>query len=353
MSGTLVFDGSVLGAGPLTGVGGAFLSTLQAYVPIARRPCVLLAPRIGVDVQRLQAQIPGLRIEAVLPPGRLRRRSALRQRARRLGAALFHSPVVAVPGRLRCPSVATVHDIPWLHPELRGEPGSRWTQRLALRQSVRTADALLVPSQATRRDLSQAVAASGLRIDVVGHGVDWPAQPAEDPPPDSPFLVLGDRRPRKNLGRLRAAHAIARSRCSDLPALRFLGPGHEYVEEAEKWATLRRSRALVHVASFEGFGLPVLEALAHGVPVVCGNRASLPEVAGDAAILVDPFDVQQIADALIKLHRDEVLRATLRERGRLRARGMTPAQSASGWLRVHADLIGSGDAPDQALTERT
>ena len=344
MTGALVFDGSVLGAGPLTGVGGAFLATLRAYVPMAQRPCVLLAPKSGVAVQPLQALIPGLQIEPVLPPGRFQRRHRLRTMAQRAEAALFHSPVVALPARLPCPAVATVHDIPWLHPHLRDEPGSRWTQRLALRQSARSADALLVPSIATREDLSQAVDASRLRIEVVPHGVDWPTQAADDAGPDSPFLVLGDQRPRKNLGRLRAAHAIARSRCKDLPKLRFLGPGHEYVAEAEKWAILRSSRALLHVASFEGFGLPVLEALAHGVPVGCGNRASLPEVAGDAALLVDPFDVQQIADAMIRLHQDEALRSTLRERGRRRARCMTPTQSAEGWLRLHTDLIGSGEA---------
>lgn len=336
---SIVFDGSVLGAGPRTGVGGSFLSSLEAYVRIAEQPCVLLLPHDEVAAQEIGDQIPDLRVESVLPSGRIRRRRHLRHFAQRMDAVLFHSPVVALPGRLPCPAVATVHDVPWLYPELRGEPGTRWSQRLALRQAVRAADALIVPSEATRRDLLRTSRRPDLRVEVIRHGVCWPAKAAADTTPDRPFLVLGDNRPRKNLGRLRAAHAIAQSRCADLPALRFIGPGHGYVEEEEKWSILRSSRALLHVALFEGFGMPVLEAFAHGVPVLCGNRSSLPEVAGDAALTVDPHDVHEIAEAMIQVHRDAGLRATLRERGRLRAREMTPAHSAAGWLRLHRDLI--------------
>jgi len=334
----IVFDGSVLGAGPLTGVGGSFLSSLEAYVPIAEQPCVLLLPQVGADAEAIRGRIPDLRVERVLPGGWIRRRRCLRRFTRQTNAVLFHAPVVALPGRLACPAVATVHDLPWLYPELRGEPGTRWSQRLALRRTVRTADALIVPSEATRRDLLRS-SRRDPRVEVIRHGVSWPTEAAADSTPDRPFLVLGDNRPRKNLGRLRAAHAIARSRCADLPALRFIGPGHDYVGEAEKWSILRSSRALLHVALFEGFGLPVLEAFAHGVPVVCGNQSSLPELAGEAALAVDPHNVDAIAEAMIQLHRDAGLRAKLRERGRRRAQELTPAQSAAGWLRLHTDLI--------------
>lgn len=334
----IVFDGSVLAAGPRTGVGGSFLSTLAAYVPIAQRPCTLLLPRHATSAAELREAIPDLRIESILPRGRLRRRRHLRRFARRQDAALFHSPVVALPRRLSCPGVATVHDLPWLHPELRGEPGTRWSQRLALRQAARAATALIVPSLATRDDLLRATGNPDLRVEVIHHGVCWPEEPADETAA-GPFLVLGDDRPRKNLGRLRAAHAIARTNCPDLPPLRFVGPGHGYVEESEKWSILRSSRALVHVALFEGFGIPVLEALAHGIPVVCGNRTSLPEVAGDAALTVDPTDVYAIAEAMTRVHLDAELRATLRKRGRARAREMTPTHTAQAWLHLHTRLI--------------
>jgi glycosyltransferase involved in cell wall biosynthesis len=339
MMSAIVFDGSVLGAGPQTGVGGSFLTTLQAYVPIAARPCVLLLPAKAVNATELRQQIPGLHIESRIPSGRIRKRQYLRHYARQCNAALFHSPVVALPKRLDCPSVATVHDIPWLHPELRREPGSRWSQRLALRQTIRSADALIVPSQATREDLLRATSTLEDKIETIPHGVLWPAEEAPETSSDRPFLVLGDARPRKNLERLSAAHAIAKDRDAELPDLRFVGPDHGYVQDAEKWVILRSSRALLHLATLEGFGIPVLEALAHGIPVVCSNQTSLPEVAGDAALLVDPRNVNAIADAMIRVHRDTKLRSELRQRGRQRSQQMTPSHSAQKWLRLHDKLI--------------
>ncbi len=335
MTGPIVFDGSVLAAGPITGVGGSFLSTLAAYVAIAEHPCILALPRGGFDAGE---SIPGLQIEAVLPPARLRRRRHLRRFVHRHGAALLHSPVVTLPPRLRCPTVATVHDIPWLHPELHGEPGTRFLQRLALRRALRLADALIVPSTATEADLAKVARTPPRRVERIPHGVHRPEQPADDNPTGA-FLVLGDARPRKNLDRLQRAHHLARSQCPDLPDLHLVGPGHRYVSEAAKWTLLRSARALVHVALFEGFGLPVLEAMAHGIPVVCSNRSSLPEVAGDAALLVDPTDIEAIATALVRVHRDQPLRATLRERGRQHSAAFTPAATATAWLHLHHHLM--------------
>lgn len=344
MISAIVFDGSVLGAGPQTGVGGSFLTTLQAYVPIAARPCILLLPAKAANAAELQEQIPGLHIESRVPSGRIRKRQYLRHYARQCNAALFHSPVVALPRQLGCPGVATVHDIPWLHPELRREPGSRWSQRLALRQTVRSADALIVPSQATREDLLRATKVVDNKVETIPHGVLWPDEEAPETSSGQPFLILGDARPRKNLERVAAAHAIAKNRDVDVPDLRFVGPDHGYVSDPEKWAILRSSRALLHLATLEGFGIPVLEALAHGVPVVCSNQTSLPEVAGDAALLVDPRDINAIADAMIRVHRDSKLRSELRERGRQRAQQMTPSHSAQRWLQLHNKLIAAHES---------
>ena len=138
--------------------------------------------------------------------------------------------------------------------------------------------------------------------------------------------------------RVREAHARASERVADLPGLRLVGPPDGYVDEAEKWHILRSSRALLHLSLLEGFGLPVLEALAHGVPVVCSDRHSLPEVAGDAALQADPNDTTAMADAIVRIHQDHDLRGELRRRGLARAATLTPEKTAREWLQLHEEL---------------
>ena len=131
----------------------------------------------------------------------------------------------------------------------------------------------------------------------------------------------------------------------DLPELRCFGPGFGFVSEAVKHATLRDATALVHASLFEGFGLPVVEAFGHGTPVIASTRAALAEVVGDAALVVDPTDVDAIAAAMIRIHADSALRAALGARGRERAATMTPRTSAAAWERLHADLIARRSPP--------
>ena len=123
-----------------------------------------------------------------------------------------------------------------------------------------------------------------------------------------------------------------------LPDLRCVGPGSVYVDEAEKYEILRRSRALLQLSLFEGFGLPVLEAFHHGVPVLCSRRGSLPEVAGDAALTADPTDVEAMAAAIVRIHTDEALRRLLRARGLRRAAERTPDAPARAWLEIHREV---------------
>jgi glycosyltransferase involved in cell wall biosynthesis len=180
------------------------------------------------------------------------------------------------------------------------------------------------------------------RVIVVPHGVVLPPDNVACRH-DGPFLALGDDRPRKNLARLRDAHARARAQRPALPGLDCFGPRRHaerarFVGEDEKHARLREARALVHVSLHEGFGLPVLEAMGHGTPVVCSDRASLPELAGDAALYVDPTDVGAIAEALLRIDADEALRTTLARAGRERAAAFPPERTAQAWRRLHAEL---------------
>lgn len=334
MRSPITFDGAVLADGPITGVGRAFLTTLAAYVPRAAAPCALLLPR-GAEPPR----IPGLDIVDGAATG-LARQLKLPLWLRRVGARLLHSPVAAVPLGAACPVVATIHDLPWLHAALRLEAGCALRHRLAARLALLRAAAVVVPSHATVADLRRwAGANAARRAQVVWHGVAPPATPTAAADLSGPFLVLGDDRPRKNVARIRAAHAQARALAPELPALRLVGPGFGYATEPDKVAALRSARALLQLSLHEGFGLPLVEAMAHGVPALCSDIPSLREVAAGAALHVDPTDVAAMARAMVRIHVDADLRAQLRRSGLARAADLTPEQSAAGWLALHAAVL--------------
>ena len=333
---TIAFDGAVLAAGPITGVAGSFLTTLRAYAAMHSARCILLAPR--------SVHLPALDDVEVIegPFGRLARQRVLPRLLKKLRADLLHCPVSALPLRAPCPMIATVHDLPWMARVPLHETGCGATHRLAVRLAAHRAAAILVPTKATARDL---VRFAGPRIEplvhVAPHGVVRPREPAPASQLDGPLLVLGDDRPRKNLPRVREAHALARGSCPDLPDLRLVGPSFGYVSEQEKTELLRSARGLAQLSLHEGFGLPVIEAFAQGVPVLCSDIPSLREVAGGAAHLANPIHVGGMATAMVRLHLDEGLRRQLRERGLARAATLTPAASAQAWQGVHAGVLAS------------
>ncbi len=330
----VVFDGSVLAAGPPTGVVRSFLTTLAAYGQLLRKsgdPDPVLLVSQGVDAPELA----GVRVEQG-PGGALQKQLRLPRLLRQLDAAVFHSPVAALPVRARCPMVATIHDLPWYAQEALHEPGCGWRHRLAVRLATRRAAAIVVPSEATAQDVLR-----GYRhapVCVIQHGVALPSEPAAPEHLHGPFLVLGDDRPRKNVARVKQAHAQAKAIEPDLPDLEIHGPVNGYVTEGDKVKLLRSCRALLHLSLFEGFGLPVLEAFGHGLPVLCSDRASLPEVTGEAALTVDPTDVEAMAEGMVRIHRDEELRTRLRTLGLLRAAELTPETSAASWRALHEDV---------------
>ncbi|MBX3462028.1 MAG: glycosyltransferase [Planctomycetes bacterium] len=323
----VVFDGICLGDGPITGVGRAFLHGLAAYAAAFGGDLDLLLPPAAED-----PRLDGVNAVAA-PAGAWSRQRTLPQLLRRLRADVLHSPVAAVPLAAPCPTIATVHDLPWRA----ADPVERTPlrRRLATWLALRSAAAVLAPSQFT------AAAARPLlrdpeRLHVVPHGLP-PLPAAPRPPRDGPLLVLGDDRPRKNRQRTLAAHALAAARRPDLPPLRFLGPPDAYVDEAEKRRWLLRCTALVQASLFEGFGLPVLEALQAGAPVVCSDLPPLRELAGDAAIYVDPRDPAAIARGLLRVL-DPDLRAVLAAAGPARAAAFPAADTAARWRAVHTAL---------------
>jgi glycosyltransferase involved in cell wall biosynthesis len=252
-------------------------------------------------------------------------------------------------------SVVTVHDLGYLyHPEahtLSQNLYLRWSTRF----NARTATHVLADSQATRRDLVRYYHIPEMKIAVVYPGRDEALAPVADPALLSavrtryglsgPYLLnVGTLHPRKNLVRLvhafgsllRDSTAGARSSISGLQLVlagkkgwlydeildqvRQLGLSNRvvltgYVPDADLPALLSGALAFVFPSLYEGFGLPLLEAMACGTPVICSNAASLPEVAGDAALMVDPTDPEALTGALARLVTDDGLRRELVARG--------------------------------------
>ncbi len=291
-------------------------------------------------------------VDETSPGYSVRELFAVSRAARRLGADLFHAPHYVLPLGLRCPTVVTVHDLIHLRlPELRTrlELGyARWMIGRAARRATR----LIAVSQTTADELVERFGVDRARLDVVLNGVDEafhrevPAAEVEatlaalDLAPGY-LLFVGNPKPHKNLERLLAAVAQIAARRGSPPRLVLAGDrdgpdsplpglvaaaglgaavrrlGHLAAEQLP--AVYRGAAMLVQPSLWEGFGLPVAEAMALGVPVVAADRGALPEVAGDAARLVDPESVESIAagiEALLDRPDERVERA---RRGRERA----------------------------------
>jgi glycosyltransferase involved in cell wall biosynthesis len=276
---------------------------------------------------------------------------------------LFAPNFVPPPSRARR-QVVTVHDLAFRrYPETAPHATRSWLSRIE--EALGRASRVIAVSEATRRDLLDLYDVAPERVVVVPHGVDhevFRRAPKEDVERvkrrfgiDGPYvLYLGGIEPRKNLPNL--IEAYARLDPGLRPALVLAGSGvvwnpegkdslrgalerlpaevrpyivlTGYVQEAEKVAMLSGAEALVYPSRYEGFGLPVLEAMACGTPVVTSNVSALPEVAGDAALLVDPGDPSQIADAIERLLTQDELRSGLRARGLVRAARFTWEETA-------------------------
>jgi glycosyltransferase involved in cell wall biosynthesis len=348
----VLIDGHMLGTGE-TGNETYVRGLLTGLEELGRRELVAVAGP-GVDV--------GGHEPVVLP-----RRSDVARltidlvaAARERGAGVIHT-TYAAPITSAAASVVTVHDVSFVrHPEwftLR----DRVVLNAGVRTSVRRAARVLVPSAHARDELCALLGVPPERVLVTPEGVEArfapPTGGAARAEHDDAFfrrlgvrrpyvLALGNLQPRKNVARLIEAWALLaragadadhrlvvaggfRGRRDDAPALsvtagigdRVVFPG--FVRKADLPTLYAGASLFVFPSLYEGFGLPVLEAMACGTPVACSDNASLPEAAGGAAALFDPEDPSDIAAALGALLADDALRADLRARGLRRAAGAT------------------------------
>jgi glycosyltransferase involved in cell wall biosynthesis len=289
---------------------------------------------------------------------------------RRAGIDLMHSLGSTAPMRGRFARVVTVHDLiyarfPDAHAGLRDRG-----MRVLVPGGARRADRVIADSRSTREDLIELIGLPGEKIDVVplGRGAVRRAQPMPERDLRERFalahrdvvLSLSAKRPHKNLRAL--LDALSEIDAAARPVLVL--PGYPTAHEAElrehartrgleddvrfpAWVSAPEleglwelARAFVYPSLYEGFGLPVLEAMARGVPVACSDASSLPEVAGQAALLFDPHRPAQIAAALRRLLTDAGLRERLGELGRERAREFTWEHSARLTLDSYARVLG-------------
>jgi glycosyltransferase involved in cell wall biosynthesis len=283
---------------------------------------------------------------------------------RRAQVDLLHALAFAGPLVAPCPYVVTVYDLSFLRFP---EAFRTWNRRYLTcftTLSARHARRVIAISESTRRDVVEMLGVPADRVDVVYCGLDDIFRPLptgdvarfrqQRALPERFILFLGTLEPRKNVQTLIRAYARWRKAEPGIPRLVIAGgkgwyysqifaeverleltgdvifPGYVMREELPLW--YGAAELFVYPSRFEGFGLPVLEAMACGTPVVTTNVASLPEVAGDAALLVSPDDEAQLMEAMRRALTDHTLRHTLRARGLAQA-------SAFSWERTARQTV--------------
>ncbi|RKZ19213.1 glycosyltransferase family 1 protein [bacterium] len=291
---------------------------------------------------------------------------------RDLGAELLHSMHFVAPRWPRCRSVVTVCDLAWqLFPETVEQP-RRAYYRLFVPSSIERAQAVLGISEATARDVARLYPAAAERVIATPFATPgWimdhlAAEPDPPPPRQRRFLFVGTLEPRKNLERLLDAFALALETASDgdFPSLLLVGGRgwkdsnlrrrmdtlttagvlevRDYCDQAELGRLYRTSLALLFPSLNEGFGFPILEAMASGLPVLTSDRGATAEVAADAAVLVDPEDTAALASGLLRLAADAPLREKLTLAGPQRARQWSWSRTARETVAVYRRLLTPG-----------
>ena len=293
---------------------------------------------------------------------------------RRERVTLFHAPHYVLPPLVRCPSVVTIHDcIHLMFPQYLPNRAALTYARASIRLAARQATRVLTVSHSSKRDILRFVDTQPEKIDVIYNAYDerFGIPPREEAIEsvreryqlNDPFvLYAGNVKPHKNLERLIETFHLVRQRGHDQLKLVLIG------DEISKYAALRRAvhryqlhkyvrfvgylpeetlavmyrlaSVFVFPSLYEGFGLPPLEAMASGTPVVTSNVSSLPEVAGDAAVLVDPYSPESIADGVHRVLSDDVLRDELKVKGPLRAQQFSWAQSVGRIREIYAEVGG-------------
>ena len=363
-------DGRALASPARSGVERYVVELARALAEVEDRPEIIAYLDRPIADEALARALSGRIQTKVVRARHGWLRAALPWRLWRDGVDVVHLPSTILPPLLPCPAVVTVHDLAWRRYPETYAPDDLRMQHRAGHGSVRRAAHVIAVSEATASDLKELLGVPGEKITVTPLGVspefspDGPRLPADAFPGADRLsagyvLYAGGLTPRKNLVRLLEAYRQA-AREAEAPPLvlpgadssharelqkragelgledRVVFPG--YVAEAALPALYRGATVFVYPSLYEGFGMAVLEAMASGAPVVTSDRGGTAEVAGEAALLVDPESVEALADALSGLLRDEGLRKELSARGMARSSGyrweLTAERTAAVYRRV-------------------
>ena len=323
--------------------------------------------------ERFSSRWPNFKVRSTLPHTPLIRIPlTLSAELRKNPVDVLHVQFTAPPF-CPCPAVVSIHDLSFEHLPETFNRRSRTQLRLTVRHSARRAARILSLSEHTRQDIIETYRIEPHRVTAIPLAAPDHFHPITDNRElqrvrqiygiDGDYILsVGSIQPRKNLARLVRAYALLRrNRSADkLPKLVLVGKCAwlydetlraldetnikdtvvltGYVPESDLPALYSGALCFVYPSYFEGFGLPPLEAMKCGAPVIVGNRTSLPEVVGDAALAIDPFDINAIASALKKLVNDSGLRRELSIKGQCRASEFNWRETARKTLGVYKEV---------------
>jgi len=267
--------------------------------------------------------------------------------------------------RSKVRQIAVFHDINFEHFPLDFPKVALWHYKKFFPKYAKKADKIITVSEFSKHDIIDSYHVNPEKVHVVYNGVNEGFKPVSDEEKSMVrnkytdgyqyFMFVGSLHPRKNLARLFPAFDIFKERTGSDKKLLVVGEKRWWTEAIQRaYESMKHKNdvvfighlamrelnkvtaaafASVYVSYFEGFGIPIIEAYRCDVPVITSNVTSMPEVAGDAALLVNPFDIESIANAMIEVQ-DENVRQSLIEKGRIRRNDFSWDKTAEGWWKV-------------------
>lgn len=378
----VALDGRTIGPGE-TGVGRATRLLAEALGRTAPAGAGLEVFVMRAAAGNLKAGIGRLHPVAVRPTSHplteLWEAAVLRRRLKSLGVDLFHAPAFRAPLLGGMPRVTTIHDLAAFTFPRTVPAKFRLYLRASVRHAMRASRLVLCPSEAVRAELEARFPRRRARVEAVPWGT--PPLPELDPGegaarrarlqlPESYVLGMGAGEPRKNHLRLLEAFALFKKGFGRKEDTRLVLCGAEagqcpvseegcidrlgltsyirrigYLDLRDMTAVYQGAIALAYPSLYEGFGLPVLEAMSLGVPVLCSGHGAMAEVAGDSALLADPASSESVANGLERLLSSAALREDLANRGRHRARLFRWDDTGAAHWRLYQEVLQTTAAP--------
>ena len=351
---------------------GSYIQNLISALPELRTKhtySLLVAPD---DVQRIQCPQEWLKHSTPYKRYSLGELMLLGRQARKLGADILHEPHYTLPTGLKRRSVVTIHDLIHLKMPQFFSPAQRLYARTVISHAVRHAGAVIVDSQKTKDDILDEFKVQEQDVEVIHLGVRPIFRRLEDRALVERFrfasalrrpyvLYVGNVKPHKNIPTLLRAFAQVRAQRDDIELVFVGGSCKEdkglselaqrlgivgavrdlhRVSDEELICAYNGAEVLVLPSLYEGFGYPVLEAMACGTPTVVSSGGSLPEVAGIASLIVDPSRQDELAEALLKVVNDPEMKRDLIAKGKINAQRFSWRATAGRTVDIYERVLG-------------